>query len=54
MDAVQAKAVLEKHGFRRGIDGTANMDEPKRGEIKAACQVLKEADQADQRAKRVR
>jgi hypothetical protein len=52
MDAEAAKAVLAKHNFRPGIDGTANVPEPARSEIKAACNALKAAEQAAAKAKR--
>lgn len=47
MDVEQAKAVLQKHGYVRGVHGTAGMEEGKRQEIKAALAVLKAAEIAE-------
>ena len=51
-----AQAILDKHKYDRNnpLHGTAGMAPEKRAEIKAACQALKEHEQAEQRATRVR
>ncbi len=42
MNHEEANAVLAKYGYVPGVSSTADIeDEPRRSEIKAACQALK-------------
>jgi hypothetical protein len=40
LSLVAAKAILKKHGYTPGVDGTRGMEKAKAAEIKAACTTL--------------